>query len=176
LAVVFELGRSAGDAVEGRGAVARAVATRFAVPAAFAMAGVELAAAMALVARPRDFLVQVPAGATAFVQNSGRGALPDHVYAPYHWGGYLDWAFDRRRKVFIDGRNMLFHNGVLEDALAIQTAQPGWSQLLESYDIETLITERWSRLEAAVASDPAWQPLFQDERASVYVKKPRPPG
>jgi len=176
LTVVFQLGRSAGDAVEGHAAVAAALAARFAVQAAFAMAGVELAAATALVTRPRDFLFQVPAGATAFVQNSGHGALPDHVYAPYHWGGYLDWAFDGRRKVFIDGRNMLFHNGVIEDALAIQTAQPGWSQLLESYAIETLITERWSRLEAAVANDPAWQPLFQDERASVYVKKPRSPG
>jgi hypothetical protein len=173
LAVIFETGRIADDAFARHRPADHGLASRFAGPAAVAAAALELAIAVALVQRPKDFLFQVPAAATAFVQQA---SLPDHVYAPYHWGGYLDWAFAGRRKVFIDGRNMLFHNGVMEDAETIQLARPGWSRLLESYAIETLVTERRSRLEEAVAADAAWQGVFRDERASVFTRKTRPPG
>jgi hypothetical protein len=172
LAALFELGRVSDDAFANRRLPAAGWAARLLVPATVMAAGLELAVAAALLRRPKDFLFQVPAAATAFVRQAW---LPDHVYAPYHWGGYLDWALEGRRKVFIDGRNMLFHNGVMEDAQVIQRAQPGWPQLLEGYAIDTLITERRSPLEVAVAIDPAWQQLFQDERASVFARKAHPP-
>jgi len=171
LAVILTLGSEAEDALEKVGGMARLVAARFATLAVLAMTGGELLASAALAVWPKDLLFNVPAAAAAFVQSRD---LPDHVFAPYHWGGYLDWAFDGRRKVFIDGRNMLFHNGVMQDALFIQAAGPGWSALLDAYDVETLITERWTPLDTAVTADPAWQWLFRDAISGVYVRRRTP--
>ncbi len=164
------VGTMATSALDDRPGAARALGWRVAAPVAAGMA----AASVAFLAAPKDALAQVPADATAFIE---REHLPDHVFAPYHWGGYLDWAWDGRRKVFIDGRNNLFENGVFDDAHTVWVASPGWPAVLDAYSVETVIAERGSRLHAALASSGRWTLAFTGRLAVVYVRAaPRPQG
>jgi hypothetical protein len=116
----------------------------------------------------KDPLRDVPASAVAAVDELD---LPDHVLNPYHWGGYLEWAWRGRRKAFIDGRNQLFSNGVLDDEQRIEQALPGTAALLDIYEIRTVLWESGAPLDQALAQDPAWRQVHRDALAVVYVRR-----
>ncbi len=128
---------------------------------------IALGSAAAAVATPKDPLAQVPDGAAEFVE---REHLPDHVFGPYHWGGYLEWAWAGRRQVFVDGRNNLFDNGVFDDAHTIWRAQEGWARLLDAYHVETVLAERGSVLDAALWTS-GWRRVFLGRLAVVYLRR-----
>jgi hypothetical protein len=137
-----------------------------------ALASAELALAARLASTRKDPLFHVPAASAAFIAAS---PLPDHVFAPYHWGGYLEWAWRGRRKVFVDGRNQLFPASVLEDARAIEAgtesiAGPTWDALLDIYELRTALAESGSMLDARLRANPAWTETHRDARAAVYVR------
>ena len=145
------------------------------VPLAMAtLAILELTAAARLASAPKDALFQVPAASAAFIDAH---ALPDRVFAPYHWGGYLEWAWRGRRKVFVDGRNQVFPASVLEDARAIESAASDargediWERLLETYEVATVLVENGSPLDARLHVEPRWFEAHRDTRASVYVRR-----
>jgi hypothetical protein len=145
-----------------------AVILRRRTPLLLVAAALQLLVAVRLAAEPKEPLAQVPADAVAFVNASG---LPDRVWAPYHWGGYLDYVWLGRRRVFIDGRVSLFSsNGVFDDASTIEQLGPGWWSLLDAYEIATAITERGSPLDQALSSTPGWKRVFQGRLAAVHVR------
>jgi hypothetical protein len=148
--------------------------TEWSVPprrAAIALAGaaaVQLAAGAWWLGERKDPLRDVPSESAALVE---RLTLPDRVLNPYHWGGYLDWAWQGRRKVFIDGRGELFSNGVFDDAERIASVAPEAATLLDVYEIRTVLWERGTPLDGALARDPRWREVHRDRLAVVYVRK-----
>jgi hypothetical protein len=116
----------------------------------------------------KDPFRDVPAESAALVERLG---LPDRMLNPYHWGGYLDWSWAGRRKVFIDGRGELFSNGVFDDAMRIANVAPEAATLLDVYEIRTVLWERGTPLDAALAHDPRWREVHRDRLAVVYVRK-----
>ena len=128
-------------------------------------------AVVAVHARERkDPLFHVPAEAAGIVEAEN---LPDRVMNPYHWGGYLDWAWQGRRKVFVDGRNNLFANGTFDDAMRVASLADGWGDLLDMYEIGTVLWENGAPLDRALAKHPGWQEVHRDRRAVLYVRRPR---
>lgn len=126
-------------------------------------------AVFATYARERkDPLFHVPAHAAAVVEAR---ALPDRVMNPYHWGGYLDYAWAGRRKVFVDGRNNLFENGVFDDAMRISALADGWGDLLDMYEVRTVLWESGAPLDRALGKSSAWREVHRDGRAVVYVRR-----
>ncbi len=96
--------------------------------------------------------------------------LPDHVVNSYQWGGFLDYAWNGRRKVFVDGRNQLFEHGAFEDARRLGGLD-GWSAILDRYRANTVIWERNSPLDLALAASPAWALVRRGRIAVLYVRK-----
>jgi len=99
-------------------------------------------------------------------------ALPDHVAHSYHWGGFLDYVWYGRRKVFVDGRNQLFEGGAFEDHSRLARLE-GWREVLDRYRINTVIWERDSPLDAALAQSGEWTQLRRGPIAVLYVRKQR---
>ena len=157
-------------AIAGRAASAIDFArvARFAKPAAIAATIAQLAIVATYARERKDPLFHVPAKAAAVVEER---ALPDRVMNPYHWGGYLDWAWRGRRKAFVDGRNNLFANGSFEDALRLEALADGWHDVLDAYEVGTVLWESGAPLDRALARHRAWQEVHRDGRAVVYVRR-----
>ncbi len=157
--VLFQLGRLCDSALGGR-------APRFfRLQVLLSPLAVTCAAMLAL--SPKDPFASNPVGAARFVEEQG---LPDRVFNLYVWGGYLDYAWRGRRKVFIDGRNHLFGNGVFEDAARIESASPGFGDLLDLYEIRTALVHRGSALDLALAEQRPWRLAYADPLAAVYTR------
>jgi hypothetical protein len=96
--------------------------------------------------------------------------LPDRVANIYHWGGFLDYAWDGRRKTFVDGRNQLFEHGAFEDEQRLATLQD-WQGILTRYRINTVLWQRNSALDVALSQSAEWHQVRRGRIAVVYVRK-----
>ncbi|MCU0693313.1 MAG: hypothetical protein MUF54_18135 [Polyangiaceae bacterium] len=96
--------------------------------------------------------------------------LPDRVANTYHWGGYLDYAWYGRRKVFVDGRNQLFEGGAFQDAQALEGLRD-WQGVLGRYQVNTVLWKRGSALDAALAASGAWVEVHRGRIAVLYVRR-----
>lgn len=119
---------------------------------------------------PKDPLQHVPAQAAELVRHQ---ALPDNVMNPYHWGGYLAYAWRGHPKYFIDGRDIfgLVANGILEDSASLRAGAPDWQRILDAYEINTVLWERGAPLDYYLAHSAAWQEAHRDQLAVVYVRR-----
>jgi hypothetical protein len=115
----------------------------------------------------KDPFRDVPFEEAAIIE---RLPLPDHVANIYHWGGFLDYAWDGRRKTFVDGRNQLFEHGAFADERRLATLQ-NWSEVLTRYRINTVLWERGSALDLALSRSAEWQPVRRGRIAVLYVRK-----
>ena len=96
--------------------------------------------------------------------------LPDRVANAYHWGGYLDYAWNGRRKVFVDGRNQLFENGAFEDAQRLSQLVD-WTDVLDRNAINTVLWERGSPLDWALSRSADWLLVRRGRIAVVYTRR-----
>jgi hypothetical protein len=118
--------------------------------------------------RQKDPLAHVPARAVTLIDEQ---SLPDPVVNSYHWGGYLDYVWAGRRPTFIDGRNYLFEAGALRLTRLWDTGSPRWRAALEVSGARTVLWERNTFLDAALASDPTWTCVHREGFAVVYTKR-----
>jgi hypothetical protein len=143
----------------GRTAGIRALDFVFSVAAA--------AAAFFGLSTDKDPFRDVPLEEARLVENLG---LPDHVANIYHWGGFLDYEWNGRRKTFVDGRNQLFEHGAFEAESRLAHLD-GWAETLDQYRINTVLWERSSALDSALAKDDAWTLVRRGRIAVVYVRR-----
>lgn len=120
----------------------------------------------------KDPFRDVPLEEAALIE---RLPLPDRVANVYHWGGFLDYAWNGRRKVFVDGRNQLFEHGAFEDEGRL-AALDHWSEILDRYRINTVLWERNSPLDVALSRSPDWQSVRRGPIAVLYVRRQPLPG
>ncbi len=136
--------------------------------APLAVLGVAFGAGTAAFAlEPKDPFLLVPTGAVAAIDHIH---APDRVINTYYWGGYLEWVWGGRRKVFLDGRNQYFTNGAFDDAHRLEQLA-GWSDVLDAYEARTVLWLRHSPLDDALAADPRWAIAYSDAMAVVYVRR-----
>ena len=114
----------------------------------------------------------VPLEEAAAIETAG---LPDRIANLYHWGGYLDYAWAGRRKVFIDGRNQLFDRQVFHDFERLDRLD-SWQEVLDRHAINTVLWERGSALDRALLASPAWAPVVRGRLAVVYVRRRKMPA
>jgi len=117
---------------------------------------------------PKDVWQNQPVEAASFIEENH---LPDNVMNLLHWGGYLDYAWGGRRRIFIDGRTTQFENGVLTDHGTLVHVAEGWGERLDAYLVNTVLWENGSPLDRALSQDPAWSEAYRKGIAVVYVRK-----
>jgi hypothetical protein len=66
---------------------------------------------------------------------------PDaRVLTEYGWGGYvINRLYDTGGRVFVDGRNDMYSERILNDYSRLRNADDGWQQLLDRYDVQAIL-------------------------------------
>jgi len=99
-------------------------------------------------------------------------SIPGRMYNNYGYGGYLIWALDGQRSVFVDGRADVYERaGVLSDYLAISRLAPNAAPLLGAYDIRFCLIERNEPLGTLLAALPDWQEAYHDKLSVIFVRR-----
>jgi hypothetical protein len=97
--------------------------------------------------------------------------FPDaRVLADYGWGGYLiHELYPLGGRVFVDGRNDMYDQQVLEDYDAIREADAGWEALVDSYDVEAILVKPDAAITKGPAVTSGWCEAFRNETQVLYL-------
>lgn len=96
---------------------------------------------------------------------------PDaRVLAEYHWGGYVIWRLhDAGARVFVDGRNDMYDQRILDDYLRIRNAADGWQALAERYGVEAILLPPDAAVVPAAEAD-GWCEAHRDLVAVLVLR------
>jgi hypothetical protein len=99
-------------------------------------------------------------------------ADPDaRVLAEYGWGGYvIHELYAGGGRVFVDGRNDMYDQQVLEDYDAIKAADPGWEDLADRYRVEALLLDPEATVTRGPAEAAGWCEQHRDENEVLYLR------
>lgn len=109
-----------------------------------------------------------PAAATSYLEQNAPHAS---VFNSYDWGGYLVDRLYPDGQVFIDGRADVYGPQVMRDYIDIAMARPGWQALLDQYQANAVLFPPNTLLSVALRQDPAWQEVYMDGEASLFLKR-----
>lgn len=114
--------------------------------------------------------METPVAATAFLL---RERPPGPLFHALSFGSYLIWAAHPDYPVFVDTRLELYPMAIWEDYLAISAAAPGWEDRLARYGVCLLMLSPMEQpaLVEAVARSPRWEQVYQDEAASIWIRR-----
>jgi hypothetical protein len=137
---------------------------------------VVIAAGSMAVLIPRDLNAAIDKSLGTRFPVAGVDALerlaPDaNVLAEYGWGGYVIWRLhDKGGHVFVDGRNDMYSQQVLDDYSAIRAADPDWQELADKYGVEALLFPPEITLTRGPAVDAGWCEVLRDEWQVLYLR------
>ena len=119
--------------------------------------------------QPADALrAEAPPGITAWLQTHTE--RPGRVLAE-HWGGWFEFAVPEQ-PMFVDSRVVVFPDRVWSEFLTVVNAQPGWSDVLDRWRIDTVIVASGHHPELIEAlSSNGWTLSYQDGDGSIYTRR-----
>ncbi len=96
---------------------------------------------------------------------------PDaNLLAEYGWGGYaISRIYPLGGRVFVDGRNDMYSQQVLEDYSAIRAADPGWELLATTYGVEAILLPPETTLTRGPAAAAGWCEAYRDDTQVLYL-------
>ena len=98
------------------------------------------------------------------------------VVPDYGWGGYLIYRlYDHGGRVFVDGRNDMYAEQILDDYTAISQADAGWEELVDEYGVDALLFPPSRPLTKGLAEAAGWCEAYRDDQ-SVLLLRDCPPG
>lgn len=110
---------------------------------------------------------QYPAAAVRYVEDHG---CPDNVFVRETWSGYLLWAVPDRR-LFFDAKGG-FSPEAIEAHSQLFKPKAGWRDVVDSYNISTLLLEPGSPLAVVVSEARDWHLEYADSLGEVFVRQP----
>jgi hypothetical protein len=142
----------------------------------------ELAAAMVIVVGsaavliPRDLNASIDRNLAKRFPVAGVDRLlelaPDaNLLAEYGWGGYaISRIYPRGGRVFVDGRNDMYSQQVLEDYSAIRSADSDWQALATQYGVEAILLPPITTLTRGPAAAAGWCEAYRDDIQVLYLR------
>ncbi len=109
---------------------------------------------------------RMPVAAFTFLK---RRRPPAPIFNSYNWGGYVLWDLYPRYRSFVDGRTDLFDDEILEDYLRAWRADEGWQQVLDAWNIQTVLIEPEAPLSDVLQRN-GWQRIYSDDQATVLTR------
>jgi len=93
------------------------------------------------------------------------------VVAEYGWGGYLIYRlYDGGGRVFVDGRNDMYAEEILDDYTAIVSADEGWSELVDEYRADALLFPPTRAITKGVAKAEGWCEAYRDDDSVLFLR------
>jgi hypothetical protein len=111
---------------------------------------------------------EFPAAAVDFIRNH---RPPQPIYNEYTWGGYLIWRLYPDYRVYIDGRADVYGDSLVEEWLKAHDGKPAWREALDNHGIRTVLVKPDAALAALLRQDDAWQNVFEDKQAVIFVRE-----
>ena len=137
--------------------------------------GVLVAAAAALILLPSSPLEIVhvppnpyPAPAVTVLLHM----KPDvRVLAEYGWGGYvISRIYDSGGRVFVDGRNDMYSEQILNDYSTIRDVSGDWTRLTQKYGVQAMLFPPYATIVKGAATDAGWCQAYRDATSVLLVK------
>jgi hypothetical protein len=96
---------------------------------------------------------------------------PDaRVLGDYGWGGYLiHELYGTGGRVFVDGRNDMYDQAILEDYDAIREADPNWQDLVAEYGVNAILLKPDAALTRGPAEQAGWCEAYRNETQVLYL-------
>jgi hypothetical protein len=93
--------------------------------------------------------------------------LATPIFNFYNWGGYLIWRLQPSTYVFIDGRADLYHKQLLDQFADAYEFKENWSQILQSWNIGTVLVPKKSPLASGLLNRSDWRVSYEDDQAVI---------
>jgi len=121
----------------------------------------------AIAKQPAIDAQEFPVAAIDFLRSQ---KLARPIFNEYDWGGYLIWTLYPEYRVYIDGRADVYGDQMVEEFLRAHDGKPGWRELLERDGIHTVLIRPDIPLASLLRIDTAWQKVFEDKQAVIFVR------
>lgn len=98
--------------------------------------------------------------------------VPDgRILAWYGWGGYVIGSmYESGARVFVDGRNDMYDEAILEEYNLVRGAEPGWEEIPDRYDVDAMIFPPFEAIAKGPAEIAGWCEVYRDENEVVYLR------
>lgn len=118
---------------------------------------------------------QFPARACRFMERNGLVDL--RAYNSYEWGGFLIWLYGPERKVFVDGRCLVYRDDLLAETFAVsdgdigtEPGKPNWRDVLDRWDVKLLLFRHGRYDSSHLFRDRRWRCVYWDDGALVALR------
>jgi hypothetical protein len=97
---------------------------------------------------------------------------PDaRVLADYGWGGYvIHELYATGGRVFVDGRNDMYDQQILEDYDAVREADANWEGLTTGYGVDAILFKPDAALTRGPAEHAGWCEAYRNETQVLYLR------
>ena len=96
--------------------------------------------------------------------------ITGRMYNEYEWGGYLIWRFFPQRKVFMDGRTVVYGEDLYQDWTKISEGRKHWQETLDKYGVNFLIINYQKDRPASFWEEERWVPIYWDDYTLVAIR------
>jgi hypothetical protein len=94
-----------------------------------------------------------------------------HVLAEYGWGGYvIHELYATGGRVFVDGRNDMYDQQILDDYDSIKNADPNWQLLAQQYGVDALLLEPDATITRGPATAAGWCEAYRNDTQVLYLR------
>ena len=104
-------------------------------------------------------------------------SLDVRVVPEYGWGGYAIYRlFDEGGRVFIDGRNDMYAEQILDEYTKIALADDGWQAVVSDYGVNALLFPPTRPIVKGLGQAEGWCEAYRDESAVLLLRECPPPS
>jgi hypothetical protein len=139
---------------------------------------------MAAIVAIAGVLIFVPRDPSAAVQESIerelpvqgvqllREEVPDGRILPwYGWGGYvIGQMYEDGARVFVDGRNDMYDEAILEEYNVVRGAEAGWEEIPDRYDVDAMVFPPFEAISKGPAEHAGWCEAYRDDNEVVFLR------
>ncbi|MFL5807258.1 MAG: hypothetical protein ACJ8CR_36700 [Roseiflexaceae bacterium] len=93
------------------------------------------------------------------------------VFNDGSWGGYLIFCCTPQAPPFVDGRVDFYGAAYISDYYRTLNGEPGWREVLDRYQVDWVMIFSDRPLVPWLEHDPAWQRIYADATAVVFVRR-----
>lgn len=111
---------------------------------------------------------RLPVAASEFIADAG---LQERAWHSYEWGGYLIWRFWPRRRVYIDGRCLVYGDRVLERYLRVQNGTEGWRRVLREDEVDMILLHYRDDGGEHFFREGEWRCVYWDDTAVIALRR-----
>ena len=108
----------------------------------------------------------------AAVEYLNSAPLNGNMFNQYGWGGYLIYATQPFRPVFIDGRADMYGEEIFKEYQKVVGIDKDTEEILDKYQVNWVIYPHDSALVRYLLAGKRWNEVYRDEEASVLLRNP----